>query len=42
MKSDNIRVTEIFKERGKVHIMNTRNEEVYKANTAHTERLKKP
>ena len=40
-KSDNVRVNEIFKERQKVHMMNTRNEEIFEVNYAHTERLKK-
>ena len=39
-KSDNIRVSDIFKDRNKMHKMNMRNAEVYKVDYAHTERLK--
>ena len=39
-KSDNIRVSDIFKDRNKLHKMNMRNGEVYKVDYAHTERLK--
>ena len=38
-KSDNIRVSDIFKDRNKLHKMNMRNGEVYKVDYAHTERL---
>ena len=40
-ESENIISNEIFKEREKIHIMKTRNEECFEVNHAKTERYKK-